>query len=716
MKRYRLPISNELIFAIAVLGAIEFGLLIQIIVPFVIHSNLQTWDMIGHFTSAEFTHSHLWPYIFGWNPRFFLGFPQSQLYPPLLAYASAALGHLISVSLALKLLVSLAVFATPLIFFYLARAVQTPRVSAALATLAMSCWWASVTQEIGGTVYSTFVVGNLTNAIGLPLSLAYLASLRRAVLRNRGVLLPTVLFGLTMITHLVAAMFCACVLICELCWTVMQHPETIKRQIVTTLVHVAGMVCFSAFYLLPFLLWFRYGSSDIHNFEQYPAGYIEMAAGYLVFLFVFVFPIRGKLLWAPIAITAATVFVIRTFILRGMLDFDFVLRPHRYKVYDTLLLVFLASMVAEHLVLRAIPKRFWGVSASALGLLGCLLFFHALSLIPAAGVSDQPMPRLPRLTGRVMVISSPRSQVSHHTVQHLVPLLSENQAIKGLFMEAAANAKVAIELERAIAHSDYPVRYWSFFGEDPRVFSEVRRNWLSIADRLGISFILTNEPLSPITARTLDPGKKLEDGFTLYKLPQPALVEVMKKWPRAIAPENYPRAVRRWFLDGGREEIATFDESAQQSDTAIKGEIRNLRTSANRDRIRFFVKAEHPVPVLIKVSYFPNFRAYDAAGNRLPLFRAAPYIMGTVAKGLVEIRYQARTVEKISAGLSMLFWLGIVLVSASRVLTRRGYRIPSAIRIGVILAAVLVAGFAARVGFVKPAGQATVVEKIDQSK
>ncbi len=57
------------------------------------------------------------------------------------------------------------------------------------------------------------------------------------------------------------------------------------------------------------------------------------------------------------------------------------------------------------------------------------------------------------------------------------------------------------------------------------------------------------------------------------------------------------------------------------------------------DRIRFRINSAEPVPVLIKISEFPNWRAYSE-GKELHIYRASPYFMLIYARGEVELRYE----------------------------------------------------------------------------
>ncbi|HEX5366754.1 MAG TPA: hypothetical protein VFW63_08860, partial [Acidimicrobiales bacterium] len=65
------------------------------------------------------------------------------------------------------------------------------------------------------------------------------------------------------------------------------------------------------------------------------------------------------------------------------------------------------------------------------------------------------------------------------------------------------------------------------------------------------------------------------------------------------------------------------------------------------------------VPVLVKVSYFPNWRATGAEGP----YRVAPNLMVVVPSGRhVELSYGRTWVEHLAAGLSAVGLVGLVLL------------------------------------------------------
>jgi hypothetical protein len=699
-------VGREKLFAFGLMAFIEAILFVGVVIPFVASNNLLAWDMAGHLMAAEYTQRELWPFVVGWNPWFFCGYPQNQLYPPLLAYLSASLGWITGVALALKLIVSAALLSTPITFYWLGRSVSLRPAVAALGTLAMTLFLASWPEDIGGTLRSTFEVGNLANALGLPLSFAYVASLRRAHPRDGSFIAPTALLALVLISHLVAAVFCLIYLVSDRVWVLAQSERGVGRELVITIGHGLGALVLSAFFSLVFVARLSYGSPDALKLDELPATAVELAVGYGIFLMLYALPFPVQKQWAPLGITAAALFFTRAATSWGFtLIFIFVPHAQRFRLYDHLLIIFLLVLLGQYALTRPRLARAGPVSAVALAAVGLVWLGHAAAAVPARGVPDQPVPRLAPLSGRVFVLSSPLSQVSHHAVQHLIPMTTGNAVGKGLFLEAGANALALMEIERAIAHPDFPSRRWALLAYPPEMLYRIQAAWPRLLARLGFSYLLTNESLNDALGKRLQAPVQLGAGFKLYQLERAPLVEPVSQWPRWVRPQQYPQAVREWLAEGGAGEIFAGAPMTPGDPTDLtSARIQSIAISPRQDRWRFIIDAPRPIPVIVKASYFPNWRAYQD-GRPIPVYRAAPYLMGVVARGKVELRFEPTWLDRITAALSAFGWLALGLFAVIRHIKRRS-RIVRMTVTGLFAAAMIaLCAWTFAHGAIKPASQ-----------
>ncbi len=86
--------------------------------PFCFSNNLEGFDAAGQYANAYYIRSAFWPWPGGWNAMLLTGFPQGLFYPPFFHWLSAAVSFVLPLQFAYKLILSLAVIAFPLVYFY----------------------------------------------------------------------------------------------------------------------------------------------------------------------------------------------------------------------------------------------------------------------------------------------------------------------------------------------------------------------------------------------------------------------------------------------------------------------------------------------------------------------------------------------------------------------------------------------------------------------
>ena len=62
------------------------------------------------------------------------------------------------------------------------------------------------------------------------------------------------------------------------------------------------------------------------------------------------------------------------------------------------------------------------------------------------------------------------------------------------------------------------------------------------------------------------------------------------------------------------------------------------------------------IPVLVKVSYFPNWHAYSNE-KEIPVYTASPNLMAVYAKGRVDFVFERSNLEIIAILMSLLFFI-----------------------------------------------------------
>ncbi|PIN81620.1 hypothetical protein COV13_00625, partial [Candidatus Woesearchaeota archaeon CG10_big_fil_rev_8_21_14_0_10_32_9] len=165
--KQKIPTKKELFaFLKNNLWTILFTLLFFCLtIPF-ITSNADHWDMVGHKFSAELQ-KEMAPNIYFFNPYFFTGVDEFTSYPPLFGWLVILFSYILGFTVAFKFIIILSWISLPFAYTYYARSIQNKR-QATIALAIISVYLITTIQHIGTTYISTFLVGNLANALAMP--------------------------------------------------------------------------------------------------------------------------------------------------------------------------------------------------------------------------------------------------------------------------------------------------------------------------------------------------------------------------------------------------------------------------------------------------------------------------------------------------------------------------------------------------------------------
>ena len=146
--------------------------------------------------------------------------------------------------------------------------------------------------------------------------------------------------------------------------------------------------------------------------------------------------------------------------------------------------------------------------------------------------------------------------------------------------------------------------------------------------------------------------------FYLYKLEKTNLIEPLNYSPRVVK-GDWMNASVNWFMSEDiKNGIIAFEDVPDFVGTGSeKVTIQNI--SELNDKIDFYVDSDKAVPLLIKISYFPNWKAYSA-GKALKTYRVSPNMILIYGKGEINLRYEPLFIDKISSIISIITLLWIL--------------------------------------------------------
>src|SRR5215207_7779848 len=241
---------------LAILAACVVYIFVQLGPSLILRNTTITGGDTGaHVWFPDFLIDHFLPWrVSGWSNDFYAGFPAGQFYFPFPAVLIALLDVVLPYNVAFKLVTAVGPLALPAGAYVFARGIRAPRPTAPMLALAATGFLffkdggdATMTFDfhiMGGNLPST-LAGEFSFTIALALSLFFLGTLARALDRRGPLWLPAMLLALTMMSHVVVAIFA--VYAGVVIWLVMRPVKNFTRG---AAIAVVG-VLLTAFWFLP---------------------------------------------------------------------------------------------------------------------------------------------------------------------------------------------------------------------------------------------------------------------------------------------------------------------------------------------------------------------------------------------------------------------------------------------------------------------------------
>ncbi len=596
---------------------IELFIILFLIVPFLLNNPLETTDMAAHYFSAWYTKEYLFPKIIGWNPFHYLGFPQNQFYPPLFTLLTVYLSFIFPLDISFKILLSMSVLFAPLSFYYFARSYSFTKFKSSIIMLGMvAILFFPKSDAVGGDLFSTFNTGMVANALALPLLFFYMGVIKKSYKRGTYII-PSVLMAAVVLSHpftsIMGVIFSLSVLFSNF------NKQTLQFYLKHSL--LAFML--SAFWVVPLLAKINYAKT------VFIVAYRYITLDFAVFFLVaFIMILHTK--YASKAIKLKD---LNNTIILLLLFYAFVyitkipIHLYRFNLYFILLI--------PMLLINFIKK---GSNLVILIFLFCSVIFLNYEYIDAKGADKILIKYMPKLEGRIIVLGPRESPNYFSTKETLLPIKSQNMLIKGPYIDSSLNAYVIGDLFKILDPENY--YFWDFLFPQKNLSAAQLIN----ITPYQISLLNVNYIIAPNTANYPNQKLLMNDiikydliNYNLYKVSNSSLIEILKYKPTLISSDWHTK-VRSWFSSPNITKIIVNARIPEYVGNGSE-QIKLLNFSKNYEYIKFTVNSSKPVPILIKISYFPNWRAY-VNGQQTPIYLASPYIMLIYGSGTIELKYE----------------------------------------------------------------------------
>ncbi len=657
------------------LAAIELFALFAILLPFFQENSLLSGDTPGHLAAARFLRDHLFPDFTSWFPDHYAGHPLNVFYHPMFTYLVAALGHFTSIEISHKIVVAFFVLATPVAAYCVGRRhLKTP-----VEQVLWLAWvWAIMRHTPitwGGNLASTLVLGAGANMAAMPFFFFYLAVIPD-VLEGRRIALASVIAALAALAHVYSAITMAFCLIALLTFA-----GRSVRAFLSATIHFLLSTLLSAFWLVPFAVNLPYMRGSALTNEPAVAPFFAV---FVIVSALFIqnarrpdFSQDNSMLYIVFGLTIAMH-------LRYVPDLP--IQFHRFQIYVAYLAFFpIIRYMTSLRTFRPTPLDAGVVLAAVLIISTFSLSsrkgqtsVYPIKLLSIHGPPDVSL-EMPSVEGRVLCVDSSYGNLGqqNRALPHLVSQSSENEVCLGLYMESAPNSPYLASLFRMF---DQISSVWS-----PAPVNRLRPEHLERYLRLfHIRHVLSVRPLHnafkdmlslssvEISQESIGPPEALK--FQLYETANPSeRIEPLTTPPKSVT-NDWQQAVDNWWISDDIETILVdTDNSLPETVGDGTERIEDIEVSDSGDHWKFTVTAKKETPVLIKNSYFPNWRAYQD-GQEISIYRASPCLSLIWAIGKVELKYERLDYEQIVRIISALTCLAlatVVLIRAARTLLNR---------------------------------------------
>ena len=292
----------------------------------------------------------------------------------------------------------------------------------------------------------------------------------------------------------------------------------------------------------------------------------------------------------------------------------------------------------------------------------CSVIFLNYAHIDVKGENKILIKDIPQLRGRIIILGPHETPDYVSTKETLFPIKSQNILVKDPYIDSSLNAYVMGDLFKILDPETY--YFWNFLFPKKNLSSTQLIN----ITPYQISLLNVNYIIAPNT--TNYPNKKLlrhdvieydSINYNLYKVSNSSLIEILTYKPTLIS-ANWYTEVRSWFSSPNITKILVNTRVPEYVGNGSE-QIKLLNISKNYEYIKFTVNSSKPVPILVKISHFPNWRAY-VNSQQTPIYLASPYIMLMYGSGTIELKYEKLFWDYLGLFLTI---VGVILLLVSLV-------------------------------------------------
>ncbi|MFC1780390.1 hypothetical protein ACFLY9_01720 [Patescibacteria group bacterium] len=659
-----------------IIVVITATILTTIFIPFFLNNSLDKFDTPGLLSLSWFIKEYRFPDFSGWNPYFFGGFPQGILYPPLFHWLVALIGNFFHLSVAYKLVITAAATFVPFAIYEFSLRIFKQKPWALLNTIVLLITLTLLPGYLGFNFDAVFDYGLGPNFVTIPLFFGYLATLFD---KKINVKLLAILFSLMLLTNLVAPLVAGLVTIV---WFIIKIIEQRKVFLIIALKFALVVASLTLFWVVPFIVFNKYTASGIPP--------LKPSLSLTLLLFGGVFTTSSFILWKrsdeKFKVMLSLIVPALIIAILNVLDATVgivipPIHPFRLQIFAFLflaiILVYILKLLHPTLVqtvtkLKLVKffKRDLHTSFSIFFILFSLFILVIIRLNPS-GVDEVKLRKDIDWDGRIMraykvtdVLDQSRAVIDRAVMEN-----PDYFAVDGLLKESSYLAPYYQSLSKSINPENFN---WDQLDqnyiENHKLFPEkaylmMNLLWVKSVFTIDESFpdCENFEKISIFTTNTKSEGIVERDMYTCSYMPSKYsnFVEMIAEKPNAIN-NNWNEELENWWKSDNTELFTTTDLYIPETKVFF---VPQVEFSDDFQEIYIYSGIEDELYYIVKMNYFPKWKAYGKDGFEVPIYRISPNFMLVPVKEEVTLRYEMTSFEWIGLVISVLSWTSLIVIS-----------------------------------------------------
>lgn len=553
----------------------------------------------------------IFPSIHGWSHDWYAGFPFFYFYPPLLYGFAVVLSYILPINIAFKIVTAIGSFILPLSCFLCLKILDFKKpIPEIAALLSLSFLFLESYNIYGGNIPST-LAGEFSYSFSFSLFWLFIATLTKGVKENKYFILNTAILSLIVLSHpipVIASLLFVPYLV-------------LNRDFKTRLMYILKLYIITflltSFWSLPFLLYLEYTPTMkwqrfIRLSDIFPSSIVPFQI-LAVFGVFYCFVKKQKNIEPLVFISAVT--LIPYFLLDNS------------KIWNTRFLPFftLSTIMISALAIGNLLKKL--KHSLIIPLFACILILWLNSNIKYTSqwikwnyegfekkeTWSEIKPLFDYLKtlpyGRVMwEYTAEYNKFGTPRVLELIPLFSKKPTMEGVLIESALSSPFHFILQAETTKTPtkplYGIKYPEFDMKKAVKHMKV----------LGVRYFLAyTDEVKNETDKIL-PKLATVGRFALYEVPEVALIEPIFDFSIEKKDKNWMFKSIEWFQYGELSKPIIFAKIPVTD--VLRKNVKCSILEFKHNYVSFYTDGIG-IPHLIKVSYFPKWKAEGAYGPYL---------------------------------------------------------------------------------------------------